>query len=202
MDRRYCSILLRCIGIIGLIGLVSACQPPVSGEAVGIQYPMVYMQLSQQELPLQLGIPVEGVTARQIQDTWGAARSEGRIHQGVDIFAKRGTPVLSSTVGIVSQIGTNNLGGKVVWVLGPNSSRHYYAHLDNYAENIAEGDWVDVGEVIGYVGNTGNAQSTPPHLHYGIYLSGQGAVNPYPYLKFTQTSKSTDIHNSNDFSES
>lgn len=160
------------------------------------------MQLSQQELPLQLGIPVEGVTARQIQDTWGAARSEGRTHQGVDIFAKRGTPVLSSTVGIVSQIGTNNLGGKVVWVLGPNLSRHYYAHLDNYAENIAEGDWVDVGEVIGYVGNTGNAQSTPPHLHYGIYLSGQGAVNPYPYLKFTQTSKSTDIHNSNDFSES
>ncbi|MNI93361.1 L-Ala--D-Glu endopeptidase precursor [compost metagenome] len=80
------------------------------------------------------------------------------------------------------RVGIDDLGGKVVWIVGPNLSRHYYAHLNDYADQIQEGDWVEVGEVIGYVGNTGNAKSTPPHLHYGIYLNGQGAVNPYPYL--------------------
>jgi murein DD-endopeptidase MepM/ murein hydrolase activator NlpD len=72
-----------------------------------------------------------------------------------------------------------------VWVIGPDLSRHYYAHLDTYAQQIDVGDWVEQGTVLGYVGNTGNAKNTPPHLHYGIYLTGQGAVNPYPYLRST-----------------
>jgi len=80
-------------------------------------------------------------------------------------------------------VGTNNLGGQVVWVTGPDLTHHYYAHLENYAENITAGDWIEAGEVIGYVGNTGNARGTPPHLHYGIYINGQGAINPYPYLE-------------------
>ena len=162
--------------------LMSGCQPPASGESTGIQYPYLYWKLQQQELITPLAMPVEGVKPRQIADTWGAARSNGRTHQGIDIFAVRGTPVLSSTQGIVSRVGTNSLGGKVVWIVGPKLSRHYYAHLDAYAENIQAGDWVEVGEVIGYVGNTGNAKNTPPHLHYGIYLT-DGATNPYPYLK-------------------
>ncbi len=66
---------------------------------------------------------------------------------------------------------------------GPNLSQNYYAHLDEYADDIQVGDWVEAGQVIGFVGNSGNAKTTPPHLHYGIYLKGQGAVNPYPYLK-------------------
>ena len=61
--------------------------------------------------------------------------------------------------------------------------QHYYAHLDEYSDQIQEGDWVEVGQVLGYVGNTGNAQNTPPHLHYGIYLPGLGAINPYPFLQ-------------------
>ena len=73
------------------------------------------MQLQKMDLPAPLAMPVENVKARQINDTWGAARSEGRQHEGIDIFAKRGTPVLSATQGIVSRVGTNNLGGKVVW---------------------------------------------------------------------------------------
>ena len=80
------------------------------------------------------------------------------------------------------QVGTNHLGGNVVWIVGPDLSRHYYAHLEDYAARIQAGDWVEAGEVIGYVGNTGNAENTPPHLHYGIYMQGQGAINPYPYL--------------------
>ncbi|WP_104484504.1 M23 family metallopeptidase [Acinetobacter indicus] len=162
--------------------LLVGCQPPLSGDAAGMRYPMLYLKLQQQEFMAPLPVPVEGVQARQISDTWGAARSEGRRHEGTDIFAKRGTPVRSTTAGIVSRVGTNNLGGKVVWVIGPGLSHHYYAHLEDYAAEIQEGDWIEAGEIIGYVGNSGNAQNTPPHLHYGIYLSGQGAVNPYPYL--------------------
>lgn len=170
--------------MLGMITL-SGCQPPSSGEAVGMRYPILYMQLQKMDLPTQVAIPVEDIQPRQIADTWGAARSEGRKHEGVDIFAKRGTPVLSATSGIVSRVGTNQLGGNVIWIIGPNLSRHYYAHLDAYADEIQVGDWVEVGQIIGYVGNTGNAKNTPPHLHYGIYLNGQGAVNPYPYLVST-----------------
>lgn len=90
--------------------------------------------------------------------------------------------MLSTTQGIVAKVGLDSLGGKVVWIIGPDLTRHYYAHLDDYAEQIQTGDWVEVGQVLGYVGNSGNAKTTPPHLHYGLYLNGQGAINPYPYL--------------------
>ncbi|MEC8885544.1 MAG: M23 family metallopeptidase [Pseudomonadota bacterium] len=162
--------------------LLCACQPPNSSESAGAQSLMLYWQLQQESLPSQIEIPVEGVTQAQIVDTWDAARSAGRKHEGVDIFAPRGTPVLASTHGIVARLGTNNLGGNVVWLVGPDRSRHYYAHLEGYADTIQEGDWVEAGEVLAYVGNSGNAAGTPPHLHYGIYLRGEGATNPYPYL--------------------
>lgn len=167
---------------IVLLTILSGCKPPSSGEQVGVKYPLIYMELQQTALPSQLIVPVQDVKVKSIQDTWGAARSNGRTHQGVDIFARRGTPVLSATQGIITRIGTNQLGGNVVWVVGPSLSRHYYAHLERYAENLNEGDWVEQGDIIGYVGNSGNAINTPPHLHYGIYLNGQGAINPYPFL--------------------
>lgn len=163
--------------------MLQACQPPSSGESTGWQYPILQFQLARQRLAQQLPMPVEGIQPKQISNTWGAARGQGRKHEGIDIFAKRGTPVLSTTQGIVAKVGLNSLGGKVVWVIGPDLSRHYYAHLNDYAPQISVGDWVEQGTVLGYVGNTGNAQNTPPHLHYGIYLSGQGAVNPYPFLR-------------------
>jgi murein DD-endopeptidase MepM/ murein hydrolase activator NlpD len=131
--------------------------------------------------PVTLPVPVAGVRPRALADTWGGARSEGRRHEGIDIFAARGTPVLSSTEGMVLRVGTNRLGGQVVWVLGPGGQRHYYAHLDRYGD-VHAGQRVWPGSVLGYVGNTGNAARTPPHLHYGIY-TGRGAVNPYPFLR-------------------
>jgi murein DD-endopeptidase MepM/ murein hydrolase activator NlpD len=100
----------------------------------------------------------------------------------VDIFAARGTPVLSATEGIVIRVGTNRLGGQVINILGPGRQVHYYAHLDRYG-GFEEGDVVYPGSIIGYVGNTGNARDTPPHLHYGIYDPGRGAVNPWPMLE-------------------
>ncbi|GGI17081.1 M23 family metallopeptidase [Oxalicibacterium faecigallinarum] len=148
--------------------------PPIS------KTPFYIVKLSMMEAPMSLPIPVDGVTEKQLRDTWNASRSGGRVHEGIDIFAKRGTPVRSTTEGIVTSVGTNNLGGKVVWVLGPAGQRHYYAHLDDYAD-IKTGDRVVPGTMLGMVGNTGNARGTPPHLHYGIYKNG--AFNPYPLLK-------------------
>jgi murein DD-endopeptidase MepM/ murein hydrolase activator NlpD len=142
----------------------------------------VYMlRLVAMPAPAALPVPVEGVRARALRDTWGGARSEGRKHEGIDIFAKRGTPVLSSTEGIVSDVGSNRLGGLVVWVMGPGGQRHYYAHLERQAD-VEAGMRIAAGRVLGYVGNSGNAKGTPPHLHYGVYGMG-GAINPYPLLR-------------------
>jgi len=143
---------------------------------------MLYaMRLASMPAPAALPVPVRGVVPRALRDTWHGARSEGRRHEGIDIFAKRGTAVVAATEGIVLRVGTNRLGGQVVWVLGPGGQRHYYAHLDRYAD-IANGQRVRPGSVLGYVGTTGNAKGTPPHLHYGIYEAG-GAINPYPMLR-------------------
>lgn len=133
-----------------------------------------------------LPVPVEGVARSALVDTWGGARSEGRRHEGIDIFAPRGTQVLSATHGVVLYRGWNRLGGKTLTVLGPGGYRHYYAHLDEY-DAPGSGDWVEQGEVLGYVGDTGNAAGTPPHLHYGIYVPWNapepGAIDPYPLLR-------------------
>lgn len=130
----------------------------------------------------EVGVPVQGVRARRIADTWGGPRSGGRRHQGTDIFAARGTPVTSATRGIVLRIDDHGLGGKQVWVLGPGGERHYYAHLDGWAAGLHRYQVVGAGDALGMVGDTGNARGTPPHLHYGIY-GAAGAVNPHPRLR-------------------
>lgn len=139
-----------------------------------------YVQLLREPAPTSLPVPVEGVTPSDLADTWGAARSGGRTHQGIDIFAPRNTQVLAATRGIVTRRGWNRLGGRVVTVTGPGGQHHYYAHLEEWAEADV-GDWVEAGQVLGYVGDSGNAAGTPPHLHYGIYTM-EGAINPYPLL--------------------
>lgn len=130
-----------------------------------------------------LPIPVDNVPISALRNSWHAPRDTKRRHEGIDIFAKRGTPVRSTTAGIVNRIATNKLGGNVVWVLGPGGYRHYYAHLHQTA-NIRTGQRIDAGTLLGFVGNTGNAKHTPPHLHYGIYTR-TGAVNPYRLLRPT-----------------
>ena len=138
-------------------------------------------ELTAMPAPVTLSMPVEGVRPASLRDTWHAPRDGGgRRHEGLDIFAPRGRPVRSATEGIVLQVGTNPLGGQVVWVMGPGAQRHYYAHLDRFA-GVRAGQRVEAGTVLGYVGTTGNARGTPPHLHYGIYTAG-GAISPYPLL--------------------
>lgn len=140
---------------------------------------IVQMQFAQPDTELLM--PVAGVPVRAVANTWKAPRSHGRRHEGQDIFGKRGTPVVSATDGLVVRVGTNSLGGNVVSVMGNGRRIYYYAHLDRYAEGLKTGDMVSAGDTLGYVGNTGNARTTAPHLHFGVYTAW-GAVNPLPML--------------------
>lgn len=139
------------------------------------------LKLYTQAPDTRLAMPLEDVRKQSIADTWQAARGVGRKHEGQDIFATRGTPILSATGGYIYNIGENNLGGQTVSVVGKGGRVYYYAHLDSYARGIQIGDRVTTRTVLGYVGATGNAQGTPPHLHFGVYTSS-GAINPLPML--------------------
>jgi peptidoglycan LD-endopeptidase LytH len=135
-----------------------------------------------------LAFPVEGVGNRAVLSFFGAARDAGRRrHHGIDIFAPRGTPVLAATEGVVRSIRPNELGGNVVWLWDPRRGQTmYYAHLDSHA--VSAGIQVDAGDTLGFVGNSGNARTTRPHLHFGIYRRGQGPVDPYPFVRIADTS--------------
>lgn len=136
-------------------------------------------------LPLeaQLAFPVEGRDERAIGSVWGQPRDGGRrSHEGVDIFAARGTPVLATGEGEVTRVRVTPIGGKVVWLRDPvRNASIYFAHLDSQA--VTPGQRVKVGDTLGFVGNTGNARGTSPHLHFGIYRRGEGAVDPFPFLR-------------------
>lgn len=169
------TAVIRTIIVLAIVGVIGYLAAPWIEDAIYV------VRLLRAERPETLPLPVAGVQLRAVRDSWGDPRGADRKHEGVDIFAKRGTPVVSTTRGIVSSIGENRLGGTVVWVLGPGGDQHYYAHLDRVAD-ITPGQRVEPGTVIGYVGNTGNASATAPHLHYGIYRRPGGAINPYPLL--------------------
>ena len=136
-------------------------------------------------------VPVSGVGARDLTSTFGAPRSGGRKHKGVDIFADRGTAVLSATDGVVWRVGRNRLGGRTVTVLGEGLSFYYYAHLDAWAPGLAQGTHVRAGEPLGAVGNTGNAIHTPTHLHFSVtrlsMLGKRRSVDPVPVLSSATT---------------
>jgi peptidoglycan LD-endopeptidase LytH len=125
--------------------------------------------------------PVSGASNRSIQSFYGDSRDGGkRSHEGVDIFAKKGTPIVAPTKGRISRVGTSKLGGKVVWMYDQQRGHSYYfAHLDS--QYVHAGQLVKQGETIGTVGNTGNARRTPPHLHFGIYQAG--SKDPLTYIK-------------------
>lgn len=112
---------------------------------------------------------------------WGFPRSGGRTHKGNDLFAPRGTPVVAVTDGTV-RLRSNSLGGIVAYLVGAEAT-YYYAHLDGYAPGISTGQRVTRGTAIGYVGNTGNAIGTSPHLHFQLHPGGGSPVNPYPTLR-------------------
>jgi peptidoglycan LD-endopeptidase LytH len=172
--RRALRWLVFLAVIAGAAGLAWSARPY-------LQNIVRVVRLVREPMPAVLPIPVEGVQPGDLTDTWGSPRGEGRTHQGIDIFAPRNTLVLSATHGLVVRRGWNRLGGRTVSVMGPGGYHHYYAHLE--AWDLPDvGDWVEPGQVLGYVGTTGNAAGTPPHLHYGIYSMSGEAVDPYPLL--------------------
>lgn len=134
----------------------------------------------------KLGFPVSGGNNKSIQSFWGVDRDGGaRKHEGIDIFAKRNTPVLAVADGVISRVQETNIGGKVVWQkLGVFGQSIYYAHLDS--QLVTEGQKVIKGEPVGLMGNTGNAKTTSPHLHFGIYTVS-GAIDPLNYVLLSDT---------------
>jgi murein DD-endopeptidase MepM/ murein hydrolase activator NlpD len=138
--------------------------------------------LVEQTTEASLEFPVRGLAARAVHGPFGAPRDSGRRrHEGIDIFAPRGTPVVAAVDGWITGSTTNRLGGNVVWLWSPaRRIALYYAHLDRHA--VSRGERVKAGDVLGYVGTTGNARGTPPHLHFGIYATGEGAVDPAPFV--------------------
>ena len=137
-----------------------------------------------------LVIPVAGVRAAELKDTYGAPRSGGRAHKGIDIFAARGTPVLAAAEGVIVRRDSNALGGLSIYERGQDGRTiYYYAHLNGYRAGLKEGDLVRQGEVIGYVGSTGNVTGSP-HLHFAVFTvtdpnrwwRGRD-LNPYKLLR-------------------
>jgi len=129
--------------------------------------------------------PVKGATNKSIGSFYGNARDEGkRSHEGVDIFASRGTPVIAPADGMVYSVGTNNLGGKVIWLYDlQRGQTYYFAHLDSQWVSMSMN--IKQGDTLGQVGNTGNARSTAPHLHFGIYRNG--SLDPLHYIQTTSS---------------
>jgi murein DD-endopeptidase MepM/ murein hydrolase activator NlpD len=141
--------------------------------------------------PAGLIVPVRGVAADALVDTYTDARSEGRSHDAIDIMAPAGTPVLAVADGQVEKLFTSDRGGLTVYQFEPSGRyAYYYAHLQSYAPGLHETQRIRRGEVIGYVGSTGNANASAPHLHFAIFQLGpekrwwEGtAINPYPLLR-------------------
>jgi murein DD-endopeptidase MepM/ murein hydrolase activator NlpD len=138
-----------------------------------------------------LEMPVAGVRPSALQDTFSDSRALGRAHEAIDIMAPKGTRVFAVEDGTIAKLFRSVAGGITIYQFDPSGEyTYYYAHLDSYASGLREGQIVKRGQTIGYVGSTGNASESAPHLHFAIFKLGpdhkwwQGeAINPYPLLK-------------------
>ncbi len=138
--------------------------PPNTPEAIAAVPPSAVSDLL---------LPVQGVQPSELADTFTQARSEGRVHDAIDIMAPRGSPVLAVNDGRVVKLFTSVRGGLTVYQFDPQDRViYYYAHLDRYAPGLVEGQPLHRGDVVGFVGSTGNASAEAPHLHFEIELLG------------------------------
>jgi murein DD-endopeptidase MepM/ murein hydrolase activator NlpD len=186
----------------------NAAVPPVAEQTLAVPSPLPSVESTVAATPPEtestpqasptvpmpsgtLLIPVEGVRPEELRDTFQEARAAGRTHDAIDIPAPRGTPVLAASDGRVVKLWQSVPGGTTIYQLDPdNTTVYYYAHLDHYADGLAEGHFARRGEVIAYVGDTGNAGPGNYHLHFSVlivkdpkrYWDGTN-VNPYPLLR-------------------
>ena len=200
MIRKIATVLL--LAVVGYVVWVIVLNLPGKGGAPGpavasadaAPKPKAVTLSARPTGPLPasgpLVIPVAGIAANQLADTFDDARGEGRVHDAIDIMAPRGTPVIAAAAGTVEKLFESKLGGTTIYIRRPGGQWvDYYAHLDSYAPGLAEGQKIPQGQMIGAVGSTGDASPDAPHLHYAINLMAPGegwwqgqAVNPYPLL--------------------
>nr|WP_312392329.1 M23 family metallopeptidase [Stenotrophomonas geniculata] len=153
--------------------------------------PRASLPASVDAAPDGLLLPVQGVLPSQLRDTFTDARSEGRVHDAIDIMADAGTPVLAVADGTVEKLCDSKRGGLTIYQFEPSGRWcYYYAHLQRYADGLSEKQVIKRGDVIGYVGSTGNASAQAPHLHFEVHVLGPEkqwwkgeSINPYPLLK-------------------
>lgn len=176
MRKSYTIVLVTLLALITLTVAVVGVERIANKFVLYVKVARLYTQGP----PRKIVMPLP-VSKKQIANTWHARRGANRLHEGQDIFAPRGTPTYSATRGYIYNIGQNGLGGQTVSVIGAGGRVYYYAHFDSYAPGIAEGDYVTPQTVLGYVGTSGNAQGTPPHLHFGVYTP-TGPIDPLPLL--------------------
>ncbi len=165
--------------------------PPVAAAPPATAPPPLLARPPADLVGRDLLVPVQGVPRTGLQDTYDDARGQGRVHNAIDIMANRGTPVMATESGRIAKLFTSNLGGLTIYQFDPNETYcYYYAHLDHYAPGLKEGDQVARGQVIAYVGSTGDASHDAPHLHFEItrlppdkhWWQGE-PINPYLVLR-------------------
>ena len=176
MKKRIAAIVTGVMVLI-LVAWLTTSSAARHRVALFVHVAWLYAERPDQNLIM----PIRGIKKSELENTWHGPRPGFRLHEGQDIFAPLGTPIRSATDGYIVSIGENNLGGQTVSVIGAGGRVYYYAHLAAYAPSIALGDHVMTETVLGYVGNTGNAAGTPPHLHFGMYVHDK-AVDPFPLL--------------------
>ena len=173
---------------------VTAAAPSSPSSPSGSEGPPLHLSASPAQSKASHGrlmIPVRDVTPDQLQDTFTDARSQGRVHNAIDILAPAGTPVLAVADGTVEKLFDSKRGGLTVYQFEPLGKYcYYYAHLQRYADGLTEKQPIRRGQVIGYVGSTGNANPASPHLHFEVHQLEperrwwQGkALDPYPLLR-------------------
>ncbi len=160
---------------------------PVASASSGL---VASRSIESRESSSLLPVPVEGIRREQLHDTYNQSRSEGRTHHAIDIHAPRGTPVIAVVDGTIRKLHNGARGGRAIYLMDDDgTTRYYYAHLDGYAEGLHEGQRVERGEVIGYVGDTGNAAPGDYHLHFSVAILDSPSrwwegenLNPYELL--------------------
>ena len=188
MNRLQALFLVLLIGFVAVLWLGTGRVPEPAAESVSsVAKPET--QITRIEKPLI--IPVAGVRPDQLIDTFTASRSEGRTHDAIDIMAPADTPVLAAANGQIQKLWQSDRGGTAIYQLSADQKLiFYYAHLARYADGLTEGQQVRQGDVIAYVGDTGNAGPGNYHLHFSIaavsdpkrYWEGTN-INPYPLLR-------------------